>query len=338
MAHQIEATDSLLLYKNPAWHGLGTIVEEEYTATEALDKIDMDWNVLQKPVLTEDLDGNIIEVPEWRFNVREDTGKRLGLVSKSYQNVQNRELAKFTDSLVENGDKIVLESAGSIRGGARVWFLVRGESFSIRRDEVTPYLCVTSGFDGFTPVQGIPTFIRPVCANTLNMVLRSSHTSFGKNKKAMFKLKHTSSVLHHIKEAQELLGLYGKAQADTKEVIEYLDSKNFDTETARKFFFTQYTKDVEAIPNEPKTRAENNAVDRAQIAWQHLEQRLDLEKDLTGGSSMWALLQAYTGWYQNDKKTTIKDPVERFQRAQESKLFGAGSQSALDAMSLALSI
>ena len=56
MAHEITSTDGLVLHKEEAWHGLGTIVEDAPTPQEALQIAGLDWTVKQ----TEGVgDGNV---------------------------------------------------------------------------------------------------------------------------------------------------------------------------------------------------------------------------------------------------------------------------------------
>jgi len=48
--------------REPAWHGLGTIVQDAPTSADALHLAELDWTVEQKPVFI-DADGTKVLVP-----------------------------------------------------------------------------------------------------------------------------------------------------------------------------------------------------------------------------------------------------------------------------------
>ena len=53
MAHEITASDSLLLIGKPAWHGLGTVLPEQIIEPrEALKLAGLDWRVRGAPLVT----------------------------------------------------------------------------------------------------------------------------------------------------------------------------------------------------------------------------------------------------------------------------------------------
>ena len=129
MAHEIEQHDGVVLHREKAWHGLGTIVENAPTPLEALQIARLDWSVEQWPLAAQRPDGGYLPIKTSVANVRSDVGHLLGIVGDGYQPIQNRDLAEFCTALAEQDDVVKIESAGSIRNGAKVWFLLKGESF-----------------------------------------------------------------------------------------------------------------------------------------------------------------------------------------------------------------
>ena len=62
MSHEIEKHDHVVLHRQAAWHGLGTIVENAPTPSEALAIARLDWDVQQWPMSATDGEGTRITV------------------------------------------------------------------------------------------------------------------------------------------------------------------------------------------------------------------------------------------------------------------------------------
>ena len=340
MSHEIEEHDGLVLHRERAWHGLGTIVEQAPTPLEALKIARLDWEVLQCPLIG--LLDNQDELPinGHQLNYRSDTFDQLGIVGSGYQPIQNRELAEFCEALAEQGDTVKIESAGSIRNGQKVWFLLKGESFSVRdADEIVPYILASNGHDGGTALRITPTTIRVVCSNTLHMVIpqnerEGQRTNLGQ---ARFVANHTENIAQRIEEAKAALQLYGRAISETRQVIDQLAAKDVGREDIQRFFLECYTREFGSIPVNPKDKVEQNRRDRAMDACNSVFERFDREQHLTGATA-WGAFSSWTGWLQNDRKVRINDPDKARDRMHESKLFGANADRAHSALSAALSI
>jgi len=78
MAHLLE---SMFFVRDMPWHGLGTRVEEALSSEEALNVSGLDWEVVQKPILTSDL----MCVPGYKANIRNTDQKVLGVVTDRYK-------------------------------------------------------------------------------------------------------------------------------------------------------------------------------------------------------------------------------------------------------------
>ena len=53
MAHLLESDKSFASFRQPAWHGLGTVFEEEVSTKEMLELASLnDWNVRLEEVVT----------------------------------------------------------------------------------------------------------------------------------------------------------------------------------------------------------------------------------------------------------------------------------------------
>lgn len=103
MAANVETMFSV---REKPWHGLGTIVAEAPNSEEALYLAGLDWNVIQKDIVT--VDGNRID--GFKANIRDCDEQVLGIVTERYKVVQNSEAFAFTDALL--GEGVRYETAG----------------------------------------------------------------------------------------------------------------------------------------------------------------------------------------------------------------------------------
>lgn len=338
MSHEITRTDSAAFSGKPAWHGLGTVVEELGTANEALTVCDLNWTVEQLPVYAEDGITGRIEIPSHRLNVRSDTKEVLGMVSDRYKVFNNQELADFVDSLAKENDRVQIETCGSLYGGKKVWFLLRGESFSVRsEDEVTPYILASNGHDGNSRLRLTPTGIRVVCKNTAELVVPISKKDEGRVRSAAFCCRHTGSLADKVEAAREALQLYEHAVKSTKEIMDRLAQKEIDSATLGKFFADNYVRDFGEIPTDPKNLKEQRKLNKANSAFDSFSRRWDDEAHLAGRTA-WNAYNAYTGLIQHDMKARGKTDVARYENRANSNLFGLSSSRSMEAMQLACSI
>ena len=109
--------ETMMYVREKPWHGLGTEVSEAPTSADALRLAGLDWEVQQKSIQV--CGGSKIE--NYKANVRSTDGAVLGVVSDSYKIVQNADAFSFTDELI--GGDVRYETAGSLRGGKKIWLL-----------------------------------------------------------------------------------------------------------------------------------------------------------------------------------------------------------------------
>ena len=196
MAHEVENIFYTSNEENGRfvpWHGLGTSVSEALTSSDAIKSAGLDWKVESAPIYTE---GNF-EIPGYKANKRDIDGKVLGIVSDKYKIVQNSEAFDFTDSLI--GEGCTYETAGSLKGGKKIFLLAKLPQKMIIEDAVDPYICFTNSHDGFGAIQACMTPIRVVCSNTLNLALSSATRKWS--------AKHVGNIENKLEEAKHTLKL-----------------------------------------------------------------------------------------------------------------------------------
>lgn len=332
MGHDITSTDHLVLTGKAAWHGLGTLVSEAPTAVEALPIARLDWGVEQWQ-LTATAGGQSVPVASHVLNVRSDIQKELGVVGSGYQPVQNRELAAFVDSLGATGE-VEIESAGSIRGGKRVWFLARGQSVWVGdSDEVRPYLLVANGHDGSLAVTCQPTTIRVVCRNTLHASLKQ-----GEQAVTTVRFRHEGSIADKLDDAKRALGLFAKARESFETQSHALNARTMTREELTRYWLEVYTATLDEIPANPTTTEERKREQAAKDILARWAQNFDSDRARTGhGASAWVALNAVTQWFDHQKMVRAPNESARAESRAMSNLWGPSAAAKAKALELATS-
>ncbi len=217
MAHELETQNgvaSFASFREPAWHGLGTVFTEEKNTTEMLAAANLNnWNVRLVDVK---IPNTLSSDKEYQYVVRTNPTDKsqtdvLGIVGQRYHVLQNEELFSFGDNILDGGGR--WETAGSIRGGRVVFGSLALERETVLdptgvADKVKTYLLINTSHDGSIAIQASITPVRVVCANTLNLALGAKR---GKNAiKQSFKIRHTQTAEGKIQVARETLGLANK--------------------------------------------------------------------------------------------------------------------------------
>ena len=262
MADEVEGFVSV---REPAWHSLGTVIEDYVSTTEMLRLGGLyGWDVRVEEV--EVPEGYYSRKPQYR-TVRNSpivpgNVDILGYVGERYHPYQNEELFSFGDALLDGGN---WETAGSLRGGTRVFgsLALHREVTVGGEDRVNSFLLVSTSHDGTAAIQASVTPIRVVCMNTLNIALREA--------KQTFKIKHTKSMSGKVQAAREALGL-----AD-----EYLDAwtVQMDDLVKAEFDNLQFERLVESIYKPKGDDPSKSAVTR-------YDKRLDILWDIWLGDNV----------------------------------------------------
>jgi len=216
MAHELEINEatgeaSFASLRQPAWHNLGTVFEQEVNTAEMLKLAHLDnWNVRLEDVALPD---GFESDKSYSFVTRTNPFDKnqndvLGVVGERYVPLQNEDLFSFGDNLLDGGGR--WETAGSIKGGRQVFgSIALSNSITLDpngiADKIDNYLLINTSHDGLIDIQASITPVRVVCANTLNLAL-----SAFKGKKAAkqsFKIRHTQTAEGRIATARTALGL-----------------------------------------------------------------------------------------------------------------------------------
>lgn len=116
MAHNLNFNEqtgqhAFMSVKQPAWHGLGKIVENYPTSREAIAFAGLDYEVAKAPIFARSAgDFDSYPVTDQYATMRTDTKAVFGVVGKDYQIVQNSDAFAFFDAIVGGGDGVLCDT------------------------------------------------------------------------------------------------------------------------------------------------------------------------------------------------------------------------------------
>ena len=305
MAHMLEQYGDMASFaslREPAWHGLGTILDHEVSTSEMLEVAHLaGWNVRLEDI---DLPGrshkNYFAVT--RTNPYDEGADVLGVVGERYKVLQNEDLFSFADNMLDGGR---WETAGSIKNGTVVFGSLALDREVIldpngATDKINTYLLVHTSHDGSLAVQASVTPVRVVCQNTLNYALSGVKQSY--------KIRHTQTVTGKVQAAREALGLANAYVDEFEKEAQSLIQKEISADT---FFdiikaaypepdkdvkgsLTKWTNKVDTLWDiyQGDTVAQAGIMNTAWGAYNTLTERLDWFRNPRGGNAEGVLAAA----------------------------------------------
>ena len=305
MGHMLEQYGDMASFaslREPAWHGLGTILDSEVSTSEMLKVAHLaGWDVRLDDI---DLPGrshkNFFAVT--RKNPFDGDRDVLGVVGERYKVLQNEDLFSFADNMLDGGR---WETAGSIKNGTVVFGSLALDREVVldpsgATDKVNTYLLVHTSHDGSLAVQASVTPVRVVCQNTLNYALSGVKQSY--------KIRHTSTVTGKVQAAREALGLANAYLDEFEKEAQTLITKEITADT---FFdiikaaypepdkdvkgsLTKWTNKVDTLWDiyQGETVAQAGIMNTAWGAYNTLTERLDWFRNPRGGNAEGVLAAA----------------------------------------------
>lgn len=208
-----------------AWHNLGTVVETEQTAKEAIKLAQLDYKVSKENLYLKD--DKVL--PNDYAIIREDTRQVLGITKEKYHIVQNVEAFSFFDTVVGDGQAIY-HSAGALGQGERIWILAKLPNDIVinEKDRVEKYLCLTNSHDGKSSLRMYFTPVRVVCQNTLNMSMSDMKNGIA--------IRHTGNIKGKVDKARQVLGISINYYQQFEQTIKGFESFEMQTESLNEYF------------------------------------------------------------------------------------------------------
>jgi len=292
--------ESMMYVGQVPWHGDGVYVGDEGVKSDkAMPAAGLDW--LANPTAICTADGT--PITSHRAIVRDTDEKVLGVVGNRYTPFQNHQLFEFGDALVNEG-QMSWHTAGSLRGGKRVWAMGKIGSYDVLPgDKVDKYMFFWNTHDGSGSVRALFTNVRVVCANTARAALIQ-----GKGEGVS--LRHTSNIMARLDEARNILGLAKYKHEEFEDFSKALTRVQIGTAGWEAFTLALVPDNEEAKFN---TRSENTRKKLTELF------ELGRGTEISGvRGTGWGAYNAVTEFC-NYHKSTRGD--QRF----ESTLFGSGA-------------
>lgn len=218
-----DMVESMFSAREVPWHGLGTIVDDNLTASNAIVAAGLDWTVDLRPLYASLPGGKTkVRVDGKKAVMRDVDSAILGIVSDIYNTFQNVDAFSFLDALVDSGEA-KYETAGSLRDGRTIFITLRIPNAIMigGEDPHDLYLVLTTTHDGTGAVKVLVTPVRVVCMNTLTMAINGS--------KNRWSIAHNRTMDGRISEARETLDLsFGYMDAFNQKAEEMMRKKVSD--------------------------------------------------------------------------------------------------------------
>lgn len=214
--------------REPAWHGMGVVLDDYPGREEAMVLAGHNFDVLEFPVFRMGMpistneegaqalkDSGIVAFTDddgrhlyaarpidgWKEHRRSDTGALIHVSKESYQRIPNSVPYDFAEILLEEGFKY--ETGISLRGGAVCALtLYLDEPVTIKGDTsiILPYLGLSWAHDGTAALKGRSTSVRQVCANTV-----AASEAEGARLGTDFTIRHTTNWRDQVEQAQQAM-------------------------------------------------------------------------------------------------------------------------------------
>lgn len=308
--------------RDPAWHRLGVVVNEQCTALELLQRAHCDYPIYQGPITTTvDVplfpgDENDVTVPmtatdSRRYNicrVHPTTGdlQILGQASKDYPLWTPRDvLVGFGDAILDYG-KPTVSTCGALDEGRQTFM-----SFELPQEirvggmadeQVRLWLVVHTSFDQSKPTTATVTSIRTVCANTLRVGMQKALSQY--------RIKKTKNADLQAAQARGALDLVAKYTQELSRRTEALVTTPFN--------LNQYVAMIEGFwgPGDDANKASVTRWEKKKSQLVGLFTVAGTQENVRG--TAYGALQAVTeacDWYSKVQVETDDEDAYRFRRS-----------------------
>lgn len=204
----------------------------------------LDWEVEQRPLFFPDAQGNLVRYQDKVTIVRSDNEYPLGVVSSGYETVQNKDLLKLVNPMIEEGI-LTLHNVGYLNHGAKVFAQARiNKEFQVIGENYEAFITLLNGHVGNCSVAIGTTNVRVVCSNTFAMGYADISQKF----------RHHEGVTERIMESKEVVNYVDNSMA--------VYAKNADQLATEKCSATQYEKFLEAIFDKEIKDVRESVVDK----------------------------------------------------------------------------
>jgi len=323
MAHNITETDGAVFNKKAAWHGLGIVIHNDMSPTDAMEISGLNWTVSK----TSSVHAGNAQSDDYNAIIRDDNNTILSIQSPDYQVIQNSEVFDMAYNL---GADIKVESALSINGGRRLVVLCNTGTMdgASSNDTIEKYMAFINSHDGTLAHSVMPTSIRIVCQNTLSMAMASGY-------KKAFRITHTGDIKKKQQAMADALKFYQQTGKLFEEKVSTLVRKELTKADIQKFWMDVWGMLETPIVTNPQTESEYTNYLKATTTIAKWSDTFDSERQsLNSTANMWLVANAVTKELQHRIPARGKKPT--FESAAYNNLLGKNQDATIDVMKYAL--
>ena len=237
--------DRFVGFREPAWHGLGTVFHEKLTVSQAVELADIGFEIHKVPNYARVETGRFSEqgtpivhsIPTKSFSVlREPTHDEpewqvLSTVGEQWTPIQTNDLAVMLDPLSE---RYPVETAGAIGQGEKIFITLDAGESEIAGEDHHLYYLVTDHRDGTGALSMAFTPVRVVCQNTLSLGLNEA--------KVNVTLQHRKTIKDDADWYMSLFGQMLTAKEDSISKMNTLTLVNINDDEAKTVIEKSYPK------------------------------------------------------------------------------------------------
>jgi phage/plasmid-like protein (TIGR03299 family) len=292
MSHEIDMSNdraNMAYIGDKPWHGFGADMREDADLDEWRIEAGLGHSVIEQPCLYMSSDGSLIEVPDKKVLVRDDTGYALSVVGINYRTLQPLQVGEFFRSLIERqGYK--METMGSLMNGKKIWALARtGEEARIKgQDLLRQYVLLATGYDGMMASSASATAIRVVCWNTFSYAIGAN------GERADIRIPHNAVFNPDLVKAQ--MGLEENKWTTYIENANVLADRKVKQREVVEYFFNLFYEGKEVDQD-------NKAVQRKLATMIDLYHNGVGQDTSSASGTAWGLVNAVTRFADHERKT-----------------------------------
>lgn len=215
--------DTGFAVREPSWHGQETLLSDyPEDWDDARRAAGLMWEPTTAPIFIAGPHSGVgnIQVAGRQAIVRDDTGDLLHVASDSYSVITHADMGTIIDAVLDIDTNVRFETAGSVKGGAMVWALVRlDEPYQVPGDDspTYPFMALLNAHDGSASCSLTMTDIRVVCWNTWQAA-----DDQGERTGTRYVFRHTGNVQERIAAAKDALANLRTESAKTRALFEEL--------------------------------------------------------------------------------------------------------------------
>ena len=334
MAHKIYK-EKFATLRQPAWHGLGHVLEQEMGAVEAARLIEVPK--VEVEVISGSKSGVLSDykaIVGVEGNSQGEIRTVYSIVSKDYHEITHDRFLETWDKATRDGMGIPapVETLGLLYNGSTLFLTTKLPSFGVKGDEINAYLLALNPLQLGKAVTVRKTPVRVVCNNTLE--------ASGKQFTSEWRVIHTQDAAIQLEGFLRNAFEQSKAEYETvKDLFEILANKNVSDDTAKALYASVYP--AIAMPNEGK--AADDAGLKMLAAWER-ENGAQLKHretcyNLYSGDGLGSMSEAAKGtaWGAYNAVVEYDQYLKRYGQ-QASFLFGSGARRVERAYELSLEV